>query len=97
MQDVNILPLPPKATRRALRSANRKGLSWRKIGAFYGVNQKYVYAFAKDGVKPANIELCYKMGLRRRPGDKPPPTFFQVKRDEMAAETKRVTKGWRRR
>lgn len=54
-------------TRRGLLALNRAGQSWRAIGALYGVNQKYVYEFAKHGIIPTNDEICYRMGLKVRP------------------------------
>jgi hypothetical protein len=57
----------PIATQKRLLRMNKKGQSWRAIGEMYGVNQKYVYDWAVHGIVPTCPEVCYRMGLMRRP------------------------------
>lgn len=86
----------PVATQKGLLRRHRRGESWRAIGATYGVNQKYVYEFAVKGITPSNLEICYRMGLKRRPVARVKlPSPFKLAVLRMAEETRRVVRGWR--
>lgn len=82
----------PICTQKGLLRRNRRGESWRAIGDYYGVNQRYPYEFAVHGIIPSNLEVCYRMGLKRRPVPRQPRplTPFKAAVLQMADETREV-------
>ncbi len=74
--------------------------SWDAVAAQYSdetfkMHKVWVWALATKGMVPANLEACYRLGLRKRPKPKPAPTAFQLILRRMAADTWAALKGWR--
>jgi hypothetical protein len=67
-------------------------LSWRAIGELYGVNQRWPWEYAVKGTIPPSLEVCYRMGLKRRPVARvpKPPTPFKLSVLSMTEETRAV-------